>query len=46
MYDSQTLSAVQGHLTSNADDMFLGVALVCQELEKISRSTQEIYDIG
>ncbi|KAJ0165378.1 Vegetative incompatibility protein HET-E-1 [Colletotrichum tanaceti] len=31
-YDSATRDAVQQHLTSNADDTFLWVALVCQEL--------------
>ncbi|KAK2050657.1 hypothetical protein LZ31DRAFT_580856 [Colletotrichum somersetense] len=31
-YDSETRDAVQQHLTSNANDTFLWVALVCQEL--------------
>ncbi|OHW95965.1 vegetative incompatibility protein het-e-1 [Colletotrichum incanum] len=31
-YDSVTRDAVQQHLTSNANDTFLWVALVCQEL--------------
>ncbi|GKT96934.1 LOW QUALITY PROTEIN: beta transducin-like protein HET-E4s [Colletotrichum tofieldiae] len=31
-YDSATRDAVQQHLVSNADDTFLWVALVCQEL--------------
>ena len=36
-YDSKTRDAVREHLSSNANDTFLWVALVCQELEKISR---------
>ncbi|KAK3353868.1 WD40-repeat-containing domain protein [Lasiosphaeria hispida] len=37
-YDNETRDAVQRHLTLNANDTFLWVALVCQELEKVSRS--------
>ncbi|GJC88129.1 vegetative incompatibility protein HET-E-1 [Colletotrichum liriopes] len=33
-YDSATRDAVQQHLVSNADDTFLWVALVCQELKR------------
>jgi hypothetical protein len=36
-YDKQTRNAVFEHLTSNANDTFLWVALVCQELEKTAR---------
>jgi hypothetical protein len=36
-YDNQTRDAVQDHLSSNANDTFLWVALVCQNLEKIPR---------
>jgi hypothetical protein len=36
-YDNKTRDAVQHHLSSNANDTFLWVALVCQNLEKISR---------
>jgi hypothetical protein len=36
-YDDETREAVQDHLSSNADDTFLWVALVCQNLEKIPR---------
>ncbi|KAN0117092.1 putative beta transducin-like protein [Hyaloscypha variabilis] len=36
-YDPKTESAVRDHLLSNANDTFLWVALVCQELEKIPR---------
>ena len=36
-YDDKTRDAVQEHLLSNANDTFLWVALVCQELAKISR---------
>ena len=35
-YDRETRDAVQNHLSSNANDTFLWVALVCQHLEKIS----------
>jgi NACHT domain/Heterokaryon incompatibility protein (HET) len=34
-YNDQTRAAVLHHLSSNADDTFLWVALVCQHLEKI-----------
>ncbi|KAK4443458.1 putative vegetative incompatibility protein HET [Podospora aff. communis PSN243] len=37
-YDDKTKTAVQHHLTSNANDTFLCVALVCQELTNVSRS--------
>jgi hypothetical protein len=36
-YDDKTRDAVHDHLSSNANDTFLWVALVCQNLEKISR---------
>ncbi|KAF2624043.1 HET-domain-containing protein [Macroventuria anomochaeta] len=36
-YDTQTRDAVLGRLTSNANDTFLWVALVCQELEKTAK---------
>ena len=36
-YDDKTRNAVLDHLSSNANDTFLWVALVCQNLEKISR---------
>ncbi|KAF2183663.1 hypothetical protein K469DRAFT_667871 [Zopfia rhizophila CBS 207.26] len=36
-YNHKTRDAVLGHLFSNANDTFLWVALVCQNLEKISR---------
>jgi hypothetical protein len=36
-YDNKTRDAVQDHLSSNANDTFLWVALVCQGLAKISR---------
>lgn len=36
-YDTQTYNAVLKHLSSNANDTFLWVALVCQELEKTAR---------
>lgn len=36
-YDKQTRDAVFEHLTSNANDTFLWVALVCQDLEKTAR---------
>jgi hypothetical protein len=36
-YDDETRDAVQHHLSSNAEDTFLWVALVCQNLQKISR---------
>jgi len=36
-YDAETRKAVQDHLSSNSDDTFLWVALVCQNLEKISK---------
>src|SRR5947199_6758103 len=36
-YDLKTDSAVRDRLLSNANDTFLWVALVCQELEKIPR---------
>jgi NACHT domain/TIR domain len=36
-YDNQTRDAVQDHLSSNANDTFLWVALVCKNLEKIER---------
>lgn len=35
-YDSKTKEAVQHYLSSNADGTFLWVALVCQDLKKIS----------
>ncbi|KAL7940609.1 hypothetical protein V8C42DRAFT_337100 [Trichoderma barbatum] len=35
-YDARTKDAVQHHLSSNSNDTFLWVALVCQNLEKIS----------
>ncbi|KAJ9419300.1 hypothetical protein FOXG_07279 [Fusarium oxysporum f. sp. lycopersici 4287] len=34
-YDSKTQDAVRHHLASNANDTFLWVALVCEELRKI-----------
>jgi hypothetical protein len=37
-YDDKTRDVVLHHLSSNANDMFLWVALVCQELGKIPRS--------
>jgi hypothetical protein len=36
-YDEQTKDAVFGHLTSNANDTFLWVALVCQDLQATAR---------
>jgi hypothetical protein len=36
-YDDKTESAIRGYLCSNANDTFLWVALVCQNLEKIPR---------
>jgi hypothetical protein len=36
-YDNKTESAVRDHLSANANDTFLWVALVCQNLEKIPR---------
>jgi hypothetical protein len=36
-YDDRTRDAVIEHLSSNANDTFLWVALVCQSLEKIPR---------
>ncbi|KAH7184009.1 hypothetical protein BKA60DRAFT_687463 [Fusarium oxysporum] len=36
-YDKETRDAVQYHLSSNANDTFLWVALACQDLEKITR---------
>ncbi|KAF2633809.1 WD40 repeat-like protein [Macroventuria anomochaeta] len=36
-YDMQTQGAVFEHLTSNANDTFLWVALVCQDLEKTAK---------
>ncbi|KAF2200698.1 NACHT-domain-containing protein, partial [Delitschia confertaspora ATCC 74209] len=36
-YDKQTRDIVLEHLTSNANDTFLWVALVCQHLEKVPR---------
>ncbi|KAK4652844.1 HNWD NOD-like receptor pc4 [Podospora pseudocomata] len=36
-YDDRTKNAVQHHLTRNANDTFLWVALVCQELTNVSR---------
>ena len=36
-YNDKTRDAVLGHLFSNANDTFLWVALVCQNLEKIPR---------
>jgi hypothetical protein len=36
-YDDKTRAAVQHHLSSNANETFLWVALVCQHLEKIQR---------
>ncbi|RYP47535.1 hypothetical protein DL768_006412 [Monosporascus sp. mg162] len=36
-YDRKTEGAVLGYLSSNANDTFLWVALVCQSLEKVSR---------
>ncbi|KAM0443818.1 hypothetical protein ACHAO4_010354, partial [Trichoderma viride] len=35
-YDARTKDAVQRHLSSNSNNTFLWVALVCQNLEKIS----------
>ncbi|KAL7940546.1 hypothetical protein V8C42DRAFT_224202 [Trichoderma barbatum] len=35
-YDARTKNAVQHHLSSNSNGTFLWVALVCQNLEKIS----------
>ncbi|RDW87385.1 hypothetical protein BP5796_03079 [Coleophoma crateriformis] len=40
-YNSETKSAVQDYLSLNADDTFLWVALVCQNLKTIPR-----WDIG
>ncbi|KAF2804417.1 NACHT-domain-containing protein, partial [Mytilinidion resinicola] len=37
MYNERTRTAVLDYLSSNANDTFLWVALVCQNLEKISR---------
>ena len=34
-YDEETRSAIRDHLSSNANDTFLWVALVCQNLEKV-----------
>jgi nucleoside phosphorylase/Cdc6-like AAA superfamily ATPase len=36
-YDNKTRDAVLDYLSSNANDTFLWVALICQNLEKISR---------
>ncbi|KAF2176924.1 WD40 repeat-like protein [Zopfia rhizophila CBS 207.26] len=36
-YDDKTREAVLGHLSANANDTFLWVALVCQDLENIPR---------
>ncbi|KAH6985516.1 hypothetical protein EDB80DRAFT_822354 [Ilyonectria destructans] len=36
-YDGKTRDAVQHHLSSNANDTFLWVALACQDLQKIPR---------
>ena len=36
-YDDKTRDAVQQHLSSNANDTFLWVALVCQDLVKVPR---------
>ncbi|KAF2022815.1 HET-domain-containing protein, partial [Setomelanomma holmii] len=36
-YDKQTQDAVFEHLTSNSDDTFLWVALVCHDLEKTAK---------
>jgi hypothetical protein len=36
-YDNKTENAIRDHLSLNANDTFLWVALVCQELEKIPR---------
>jgi len=36
-YDERTKRAVLGHLTSNANDTFLWVALVCQHLQETAR---------
>ena len=36
-YDDETRDAVQDHLSSNANDTFLWVALVCQNLAQIPR---------
>jgi hypothetical protein len=36
-YDEKTRDAVQGYLSSNANDTFLWVALVCQNLENTPR---------
>ncbi|KAF2190904.1 HET-domain-containing protein, partial [Zopfia rhizophila CBS 207.26] len=36
-YDKKTRDAVLGHLSLNANDTFLWVALVCQDLENIPR---------
>ncbi|KAH6985432.1 quinon protein alcohol dehydrogenase-like superfamily [Ilyonectria destructans] len=36
-YSDETRDAVQHHLSSNANDTFLWVALVCQDLQKIPR---------
>ncbi|KAH6883570.1 NACHT domain-containing protein, partial [Thelonectria olida] len=40
-YDDETRNAVEQHLTSNANNTFLWVALVCQELRDVS----EIWDV-
>ncbi|KAH0551690.1 hypothetical protein GP486_007093 [Trichoglossum hirsutum] len=36
-YEDKTTDAVREHLSSNANDTFLWVALVCQNLEKVPR---------
>ncbi|CAO2657539.1 Nn.00g036650.m01.CDS01 [Neocucurbitaria sp. VM-36] len=36
-YDAKTRDAVRDHLSSNANDTFLWVALVCQNLEEVPR---------
>jgi hypothetical protein len=36
-YDNKTRDVVQKYMSANANDTFLWVALVCQELEKVSR---------
>ena len=38
-YDERTRKAVVQHLVSNADDTFLWVALVCQNLRRVNRWT-------
>ncbi|KAH6982481.1 NACHT domain-containing protein [Ilyonectria destructans] len=43
-YDDETRNAVEQHLTSNANNTFLWVALICQELRKVSE-TWDVLDV-